>query len=141
VRLVLDASVTLAWFFENEVTEETERLQLEVADGAQVCCPAHWPAEIVNGLTVAERRHRVLSEKSAQFLNVLSRMRIAIEPFNKDQMPFLLELARKHRLTAYDAGYLDLAIQHAILLATLDSALRIAATKARVLLRPAIVSL
>ncbi|AXC11496.1 hypothetical protein ACPOL_2172 [Acidisarcina polymorpha] len=37
------------------------------------------------------------------------------------------KLAEKHRLTAYDAGYLELALRSALPLATLDDALRRAA--------------
>jgi predicted nucleic acid-binding protein len=39
----------------------------------------------------------------------------------------ILALSRKHRLTAYDAAYLELAIRRDLELATLDRELRAAA--------------
>ena len=39
----------------------------------------------------------------------------------------LMTLARKHRLTAYDAAYLELALREGIALATLDAELERAA--------------
>lgn len=41
-------------------------------------------------------------------------------------------LARKHRLTAYDAAYLELAVRLAVPMATLDERLRDAAEAERV---------
>jgi prevent-host-death family protein len=44
----------------------------------------------------------------------------------------IIELARTHKLTVYDAAYLDLAIRNYLPLATLDSALLAAAKSAGV---------
>jgi predicted nucleic acid-binding protein len=43
-----------------------------------------------------------------------------------------LHLARSHRLSVYDATYLELALRHGLPLATLDDALAAAATAAGV---------
>jgi predicted nucleic acid-binding protein len=49
-----------------------------------------------------------------------------------------LQLARRHRLSAYDASYLELALRMSLPLATLDSDLQGAANKAGVkLFKPA----
>jgi hypothetical protein len=42
----------------------------------------------------------------------------------------ILPIAREYGLSAYDAAYLDVAVRHAVPLATLDSALQKAGRKA-----------
>jgi predicted nucleic acid-binding protein len=48
-------------------------------------------------------------------------------PSDPPQWPAILALAEKHRLTAYDAAYLELALRTGLQLATLDGDLRKAA--------------
>jgi predicted nucleic acid-binding protein len=55
----------------------------------------------------------------------LSLLATTIDPLPDDE--FLIALARKHRLTAYDASYLELAMRRRLPLATLDAALIAAA--------------
>jgi predicted nucleic acid-binding protein len=43
-----------------------------------------------------------------------------------------LKLARDHRLSSYDAAYLELALRHGLALATLDEALRRAAEQLKI---------
>ena len=51
--LVLDASVTLSWAFEDEASEYTEAaLKATSREGAVV--PGLWLLEVANGLLVAE---------------------------------------------------------------------------------------
>lgn len=61
-----------------------------------------------------------------QTLAVLSRL--AALPAERDDASVgptaILALARAHRLTAYDAAYMELAIRRALPLATLDEDLR-----------------
>jgi predicted nucleic acid-binding protein len=49
---------------------------------------------------------------------------------NLDRNP--LQLARRYRLSSYDASYLELAMREAVPMATLDEDLRRAASKAGV---------
>jgi len=58
-RFVLDASVTVAWFFEDESTGFTEGVLDLISAGAQALAPAIWPFEVANALLVAERRKRI----------------------------------------------------------------------------------
>jgi predicted nucleic acid-binding protein len=52
----------------------------------------------------------------------------------QDDLPRLRAVAVEHGLTAYDAGYLELAMRNRLPLATLDEGLRRAAKKAGVVL-------
>jgi hypothetical protein len=51
--LVLDASVTLSWAFEDEWDALSERALRAVAEG-RATVPAIWPFEIANAMAVAE---------------------------------------------------------------------------------------
>lgn len=133
---MLDASLTLALFFEDEATPETERVYDELADGAEVVCPAHWPFEVANALLMAERRKQIQVIKTSQFLDLLVQFFISVEPSSRALGRSLLPLARAHGLTIYDAAYLDLSMRHRLPLGSLDGALREAARSVGVALLP-----
>lgn len=130
--IVLDASITMSWCFEDEADALSDRaLQVVRDEGALV--PVIWPAEILNALLSSERRRRITSDDSARFLDLLQSL--PIETAETEAGHFSqswLWLARAHRLTAYDAMYLRLAQQRSIPLASKDDALRKAAPAAAV---------
>jgi predicted nucleic acid-binding protein len=130
---VPDASVTLPWCFEDEATPWTETLLDRIAGGESVTVPAHWPLEVGNALLVAIRRGRVTAEQVYEFIYDLDALPIRIEPASPPgSWHTVLALAQKHRLTAYDAAYLELAQRSQLPLATLDGDLRRAAETAGV---------
>ena len=70
IGFVLDASVTMAWCFEDEATPETwSVLDRLASEGAIV--PALWPLEVGNILTQAERRQRTTAARISQFVEQL----------------------------------------------------------------------
>ena len=89
--------------------------------------PALWPFEIANSLAIAERRKRISQDQIAEFLETLRRLPIRVE---RREAVWLCQatvrLARDHRLTAYDAAYLDLARREQLSLTTLDHDLQAA---------------
>jgi predicted nucleic acid-binding protein len=130
-----DASVSLAWCFSDEATPYTEALLDRLIDGEEVAVPSHWPLEILNGIIQARRKGRVSESTVQQFLASLLSFHIAIdaEP-GFLRLDAIRDLAELHRLTSYDAAYLELAIRLNLPLATLDGALRRAAHAENVLL-------
>jgi len=70
---------------------------------------------------VNERRGRIEPEDADAFLRDLSLLPILVRDDTDAGM--VLRLARKHKLTAYDAAYLCLALRSAMPLATLDRSL------------------
>ena len=124
---VLDGSVTLAWCFEDEADATAEVAWKWLRDGAAFV-PAHWPLEVANGLVVGERRNRLTASDANEFWLTLNRARITVDNETRQAVcPRTLDLARAHRLTAYDAAYLELALRLDLPLATLDQALLAAA--------------
>ena len=129
---VLDASLTMTWAFTNEATPFTERV-LESLKATHAVATALWPFEVTNALLNAERRGRINAELLAEFLE-----RLRLLPIQIEYRPAIwlgqqiLPLAKAHRLTAYDAAYLELASREGLPLATSDEDLRTAARSAGV---------
>jgi predicted nucleic acid-binding protein len=116
-----DASAALSWCFEDEASHWTESLLNRLAGGEQIIVPAHWPLEVTNGLLMAGRRGRVTGEKVRRFIEDLHGLTLVIEPpLSPEFWPRVLDIAEQHRLTAYDAAYLELAQRVRLPLATLD---------------------
>jgi predicted nucleic acid-binding protein len=88
--------------------------------------------EVRNAMLVAERRKRITVEQSDEFLVKLETLPIEIDEAPVSTM--VMRLARTHGLTAYDAGYLELASRRRLPLATFDSALLRAARTEGVML-------
>jgi predicted nucleic acid-binding protein len=132
--LVLDASAVLAWCFEDEGGPEADALIERVAaDGATV--PGLWPLEIANGLVSGERRGRIKPADSAAFVAMIEELSIVADPATGARaLHETVSLARAHRLTAYDAAYLELAMRLGLPLATGDRGLRAAAQRVGVVL-------
>lgn len=125
---VVDASVTLAWCFEDEADSLSDRLLEKLARGDRILVPAHWPTEVLNGLLVAQRRKRIRPGQATLFWDEIARLRIGMEPpLSAIQAKLVLALSEKHGLTAYDAAYLELASRRQVPLGTLDADLRSAA--------------
>lgn len=117
---VVDASMTLSWCFSDEATPYS-RAVLAALQTTHAVVPALWPFEIANGLAIAERRRRISPDQIAEFLETLRRLPIQVERREAVWLcGSIMRLARDHRLTAYDASYLDLARREQLSLATLD---------------------
>ncbi len=131
--LVIDASIALAWCFEDEASPEGDAVLDRVrAEGA--FAPALWTLEIANTLLHAERRGRMKSADLAASLDLLRLLPIDIDHESSARAwTDILPLARREGLTTYDATYLDLALRRGLPLATRDGDLAAAARRLGVL--------
>lgn len=129
MKLVLDASVALAWCFEDERSEYADK----VLDGlmeAQVAAPELWALEVTNALLVAVRKKRIEEEQMSGALEFLHGFPIEFSPTPKDRSQGrILEIAFETGITVYDATYLELAERLDLPLAALDTRLRKAAAQ------------
>ena len=115
--LVVDASVVVAWLFDDEDEPSADNVLEQLAeDGAFV--PQLWHLETRNSLLTAERRGRLSSEEVKERLDALNGLPIATDEEPDLQCAF--DLARAHGLSLYDALYLELAKRKGARLATLD---------------------
>ncbi|MEW6188239.1 MAG: type II toxin-antitoxin system VapC family toxin [Thermodesulfobacteriota bacterium] len=120
-KIVIDASVALKWFFNDEENGERSLRILEqyMAEELELCAPSLLEYEIINGLVIGQRRGRIKMD------TVLH----AVEGFLNLEIPMLsvtpvysriLYFCRTFNLTAYDAGYVAVAEQEGIPLLTAD---------------------
>jgi predicted nucleic acid-binding protein len=129
LSLVLDNSATIAWAFPDETTIAIEDLFARVErEGAWAPALRHF--EVANVLQVAVQRGRCTVSFRDSTLADLAVLPIDVEAPNPDRIwGAAVQLAHKHRLTVYDAAYLELALRRNLPLATLDDDLRAAATR------------
>ena len=122
---VIDASVTMPWFFEDEATPFTEGL-LDTLGAQNLWAPALWVLECTNVLQSAQRRRRIDANRRAEIASELSVLPVRIDPQIPDFVS-LDRLAAAHGLSAYDATYLELALRRSLVLVSLDARLIAAA--------------
>ncbi|MBL9048075.1 MAG: type II toxin-antitoxin system VapC family toxin [Tabrizicola sp.] len=123
MMVVLDASALASWLMPDEAGVDLMELARQHSDFA-----APWLiwAEIRNILIVSERRGRIPAGIADQALEAISDLGIALD--TAPSSAAVMDLGRKHGLTAYDALYLELAMRKGAVLTSLDAALRRAAS-------------
>jgi len=128
MSVVLDASITLAWALADELTPAVGTVFANVqASGGWV--PGLWRLEVANVLELNVRRGRHPAAIRDETLADLSQMPIRLDAeTDRHAWGETLRLAQVHRLTSYDAAYLELAMRRRLPLATLDADLRKAAS-------------
>ena len=124
MAFVLDASITACWAFQEEDHPDAG-LAFQKIRAEEAVVPSLWWFEVRNILVVNERRGRISESDTSAFLLNLARLRVRLDRLPEGDA--VLRLARTHRLSAYDAAYLELAQREGLTLATLDAALRKAA--------------
>ncbi len=116
--MVVDASVAACWAFRDEDHPHADLALARLRSG-EALVPAWWWFEVRNILVVNERRGRITEAETAVFLRDLARLPITID--RAPESGEILRLARAHRLSVYDAAYLELAQRNRVDLATLDA--------------------
>jgi len=121
---VVDASVAACWFMPDERHPVADAAYRRIGLDPAVT-PSLWWFELRNVLIVSERRGRMDSTKTARVLRLLRGLPVMVDTDVEEDA--LMQLARRHRLTIYDAAYLELALRRGYPLATLDAELAVAA--------------
>ncbi len=135
MSLVLDSSLTLAWFFEDERSALADAVLRQVAESGAVV-PSLWRLEIANALQMAVRHKRIDAGFRDASLADLRSLPIDVDPeTDRHTWGATLKLAERCKLTLYDAAYLELAQRVDLPLAALDRQLRAAAKSIGVPLR------
>jgi len=135
MSFVLDNSVTMRWFFGDGKPQELayagKVLDAMKRDSALV--PVTWGLEVANVIAKAEAKFLVTEARSEAFLEMLEGVDIEVDTATfAHALSDTLQLARRYKLSAYDASYLELALRLGMSLATLDEDLQKAAKKAGV---------
>ena len=122
--IVVDNSIFLAWCLADEEEPTAAGAMQQVAEEGGVA-PRIWWYELRNALLVNERRGRMTAQQVSDTLGDILALGISTDDQHDESR--LLELARWHGLTVYDAAYLEVAFRRGLPLATLDRRLREAA--------------
>jgi|PersoiStandDraft_1058852.scaffolds.fasta_scaffold10369_2 predicted nucleic acid-binding protein len=125
----------MRWFFGDgsprDLAYAGRILNAMKADAAVV--PGLWGLEVANVLARAESAGLVSEARSETFIGMLQKLDLSVDPATPAHaLGATLQLARRHKLSAYDAAYLELALRTGLPLATLDEKLLKAARKAGV---------
>jgi len=122
VPFVLDASVVGCWCFQDEHDARADAAwDLLEHERESAIVPLLWWFEIRNVALHGERRGRLAEDYTSRFFRILDRFAIDYAPLPEHTA--VLALARQHRLSFYDAVYLELAQREGLALATLDNEL------------------
>ena len=106
MAFVVDASVTLPWFLEDERSAFTESVFASLETG-EYWTPAIWSLEFPNALLAAEKKRRIDRATRLGVLDRAVRLSIRVEAQIPD-MRTVSTLAERHGLSTYDAAYLEL---------------------------------
>ena len=130
---VLDAPTAIAGFASDE--EEPAAAAVVSRGFADiVAVPALWPFEVANILALKVRRGTLPPADRLLALRTTRDLRLSIDPVDvrSEHFESVIALAEVHRLTIYDAAYLELAMRLGAPLATLDKALARAAAAEKI---------
>ncbi|MDP2795717.1 MAG: type II toxin-antitoxin system VapC family toxin [Sulfurisoma sp.] len=130
---VVDNSVVVAWAYPRQATTYTEAL-LERSGGSALYTAFIWPAEFANATHMLVNRGLLSEELGAEMLVLAESFGLLVE--RAPAPGRIYKLSRQHRLSAYDAAYLELATRMSIPLATRDTALKAAAESMGLYLAP-----
>ncbi len=117
----------MAWFFKDEADAYSNSI-LERLTKATAWVPPIWKLEVANAFLMAENKKRISSAEIAQAMAEIKLLPIEVEREEPDSAT-LINLARKYKLSVYDATYLDIAIRLGFPLASKDNKLLAAAKK------------
>ena len=135
MRFVLDASVALLWLVPgtNPAGVDYAEATLVALKDAQALVPSLWALEVANVVAKLETKTIVTEADSQRYVALLGQLHIVTDPATATHaLGDTLNLARRYRLSAYDAAYLELALRTGLPLATLDAGLAKAAATAGV---------
>ena len=124
--IVIDCSYTLAMVMPDEQQPAT----LQRAAASRLLVPSIWPYEVANAFRSAVRRGRLADAHIVAVCARLEGLQIELPGGQDASVRQRYLAAAVHDLTAYDAAYLDLALQRRCPLATLDRSLAQVAARA-----------
>ncbi len=135
MSFVLDNSVAMCWLLADGKPADVRYSEavLGALAAQQAWVPSLWALEAANVIAKGEAKGLLNEARSQTFIVLLGRLNIVTDGATATQaLADTLHLARRYKLSAYDAAYLELAMRTGSPLATLDVELKKAANAAGV---------
>ncbi len=135
MSFILDASVALLWLVPetNLAGVDYAAMTLKALKESQAFVPSLFVLEAANVVAKLESKGVVTEADSQRFIALIGRLNLVTDQATATHaLGNTLNLARRYKLSAYDAAYLELAQRTGLPLATLDANLAKAATTAGV---------
>jgi predicted nucleic acid-binding protein len=117
--IVIDCSYTLAMV----MPDEPRPSSLDQVATGRLLVPPIWPYEVANAFRSAVRRGRVAEPEIMGVCARIEGLQFELTGSHDTAVRHRYLAAMSHGLTAYDAAYVELALQRRCPLATLDAAL------------------
>jgi len=130
--VVIDPSMAISWVLPDERSDLGDSILYETGEMRRITTGLFW-YEYRSILVSNERRKRLNRSEVPACLAEIQLLKI--EEYNLTDHQWVISLAFKHNLSAYDASYLALALEEGAILATNDRRLAQAALAEEVELR------
>ena len=127
MAVVIDASVAIVWCLRDRNGTARADAVMERASSETIIVPSLFWYEVRSVLVVAERKERIEADAVESHIERLRTLQFITDDGQDDRR--IVVLARCHRLSGYDAAYLETAKRRGEKLATLDRKLAAAAVE------------
>ena len=117
---VIDASIMVSYLMNDEDSSQSVPVITPLLT-SPTHVPSLWVYEMASAFRIAEKRQRITSDDTRQYLAYLKIL--MIDHHHADSAE-IVDIARQTGLSIYDASYISLCLQEDLPLATLDKQMR-----------------
>ncbi|MCK5579966.1 MAG: type II toxin-antitoxin system VapC family toxin [Candidatus Omnitrophica bacterium] len=104
----------------NEETVETSSKILKSIIKNEIVVPCLWVYEVTNTLTTSVRRNKLSVAETHHLINDIQLLPIEFDKPTIEDMFSIFNIANEHKLSAYDAAYIELALRTNTPIASFD---------------------
>ena len=118
-NFILDCSVYMSWCFNEETIKASSKILNSITKKG-IIVPSLWVYEVTNTLTVSVRRKKLTVADAHDLINNIQLLPIEFDKPTIENMSNIFNIANEHKLSAYDAAYIELALRTNTQIASFD---------------------